>query len=108
MINLAWMLAQAEEQATPLEQLDPQSRLVVISSLIALVLTGLGLILLTMIGGRWVRRVVRERRPARDWPSRHEAQADAPKESEEPDTPPTPPDSSDTVQDRRSSHDTQS
>lgn len=105
MTNLLWTLAQAEEKATPLEQLDPQSRLVVVSSLVALVLTGLGLILLTMIGGRWVRRVVRERRPSRDWPSRHQSQPDA---AQAPQAAPEPPNSSDTVPDRRSSSDTES
>ncbi|TWT78093.1 hypothetical protein Pla123a_08820 [Posidoniimonas polymericola] len=104
--NLAWTLAQAKEKATPLEQLDPQSRLVVVISLLALVLTGLGLIALTMIGGRWVRRVVRERRPPRAWPDHRFAAGDAP---DDPDAPVADPyNASETLHDRRSSSDTES
>lgn len=65
-------LAQIGAEQTPIEQLDPPTRAIVLMALFALVLLGLGMILLTMIGARWARRGLRDRKPPRRWPSRIE------------------------------------
>lgn len=52
MANLASLLAQA---ATPM--LDPPTRAVLLMSLLAFVVLGMGLMLGVTIGGRWVRRL---------------------------------------------------
>lgn len=55
-------LLAADEAAEPLiEQLDPPRRAAVLMSILALVLLGLVLVACTMIAGRWVRRLARER-----------------------------------------------
>ncbi|TWT88586.1 hypothetical protein Mal64_20700 [Pseudobythopirellula maris] len=51
-------LAQSQ---TVLERLDPPTRAAVLMAVIGLVLLGLALVVLTMIGGRWLRRVARDR-----------------------------------------------
>ncbi|TWT37211.1 hypothetical protein KOR34_21580 [Posidoniimonas corsicana] len=103
-MNLPLLLAQADEQATPLEQLPPTERAAVLMSLLALVLTGLALIGLTMVGARWVRRVVRERTPPRQWP-----QPGSPPPDRGADPPgPRSADSSDTIDARRRSDETRS
>jgi hypothetical protein len=59
---LRFTLLAAEEAAElPLEQLDPPRRAAVLMSILALVLLGLLLVACTMIAGRWVRRLARDR-----------------------------------------------
>jgi hypothetical protein len=53
-------LAQQANRA-PLEQLDPPTRAAVIMTIFGLVLLGLALVAAVMIGGRWVRRMARQR-----------------------------------------------
>jgi hypothetical protein len=49
-----------------LERLDPQRRTAVIMAIILMVVIGLILVTCTMLGGRWVRRVARQKpRPSR-------------------------------------------
>jgi hypothetical protein len=59
---LSLSLLAAEEAAEPLiEQLDPPRRAAVLMAILGLVLLGLALVACAMIGGRWVRRLARER-----------------------------------------------
>lgn len=52
----------ADQSSDPvLEQLDPPRRTAVIMALLALVLTGLVLVMCAMIGAHWVRRIARHR-----------------------------------------------
>jgi ferric-dicitrate binding protein FerR (iron transport regulator) len=61
----AGLLLAAEEAAEAvLERLDPPRRAAVVMALLALTLIGLFLIVFTMVGGHWVRRLARHR-PAR-------------------------------------------
>ncbi|MCA9238651.1 MAG: hypothetical protein KDA37_00550 [Planctomycetales bacterium] len=70
------------EEAAPMEQapwmqLDPPTRAMLLMTLLGLVLTGLGLILLTMLGARWVRREARSGKPPRAWPKWTAGRAEA-------------------------------
>jgi hypothetical protein len=59
------VLVAAEDAGEPvLERLDPPRRAAVVMALLALTLVGLFLVILTMVGGHWVRRLARHR-PAR-------------------------------------------
>jgi hypothetical protein len=52
----------ADDAAAPvLERLDPPRRAAVVMALLALTLVGLFLVILTMVGGHWVRRLARHR-----------------------------------------------
>jgi hypothetical protein len=56
----------AKQSTDPvLEQLDPPRRTAVIMALLALVLTGLALVMCAMIGAHWVRRMARHNPGAR-------------------------------------------
>ena len=55
------LLAAEEAAQLPLQQLDPPRRAAVLMSILALVLLGLLLVACTMIAGRWVRRIARDR-----------------------------------------------
>jgi hypothetical protein len=56
------ILLAAEDAAEPvLERLDPPRRAAVVMALLALTLVGLFLVVLTMVGGHWVRRLARQR-----------------------------------------------
>jgi len=60
--TVAPLLLAIEESAEPLiEQLDPPRRAAVLMAILALVLLGLALVACAMIGGRWVRRLARDR-----------------------------------------------
>ncbi len=63
MIDVGSMLLLAVEQTDGpvLERLDPPLRAAVVMALLALTLTGLFLVTFAMIGGRWVRRLARQR-----------------------------------------------
>jgi hypothetical protein len=67
-------LLAAEEAAEPvLERLDPPRRAAVVMALLALTIIGLFLVVFTMVGGHWVRRLARHRpgrsrRPGADAP----------------------------------------
>lgn len=61
-LETAHALLAVEASAEPLlERLDPPKRAAVLMSILALVLLGLALIACIMIGGRWVRRLARQR-----------------------------------------------
>jgi len=62
-----WPLAVAEKTETVLTKLDPANRAKVLMALLALVLVGLGLVALAWIGGRRLRRVIKQPLP----PVRH-------------------------------------
>jgi hypothetical protein len=51
----------AQQKDPVLEQLDPPRRAAVIMALLALVLTGLFLVLAIMLGAHWVRRLARHK-----------------------------------------------
>jgi predicted PurR-regulated permease PerM len=51
----------AEQKDPVLEQLDPPRRAAVIMALLALVLTGLFLVMTVMLGAHWVRRLARHK-----------------------------------------------
>jgi hypothetical protein len=51
----------AQQKDPVLEQLDPPRRAAVVMALLALVLTGLFLVLTVMLGAHWVRRLARHR-----------------------------------------------
>ena len=53
-------LAAAEQAETMLMRLDPANRAKVLMALLALVLVGLGLVALAWIGGRRLRRVIKQ------------------------------------------------
>ena len=73
------VLLAADDAAEPvLERLDPPRRAAVVMALLALTLVGLFLVILTMVGGHWVRRLARHR-PARGLSS---LDAGAPDESQ--------------------------
>jgi hypothetical protein len=55
-----WPLAAAEKAEPMLMKLDPANRAKVLMALLALVLVGLGLIALAWIGGRRLRRVIKQ------------------------------------------------
>jgi hypothetical protein len=58
--SAALVLAAAEEKGKSLlERLDPESRAKVVMALLALVLVGVGLVLLTIVAGRHLRRIAR-------------------------------------------------
>lgn len=60
------LLAAAQATQPVLERLDPQRRTAVVMAIIGLVVIGLILVTCTMLGGRWVRRIARQRpRPTR-------------------------------------------
>jgi hypothetical protein len=71
--SVASNLLLAAEQAEPLlKRLDPERRTGVVMALAALVILGAGMILLVVLGARYVRRVSRQRPPQRghqpsDW-----------------------------------------
>jgi len=50
--------------------LDPPTRAIAFMAILGIVLLGLLLVAVTMIGGRWLRRINRERVPTREWPHR--------------------------------------
>lgn len=55
------LLAAAEEKGKSLfERLDPVSRTKVVMALLALVLVGLSLVVMTVVAGRYVRRIARQ------------------------------------------------
>ena len=54
---LRLVAATAGDEAAPLERLDPPTRMVVVMALLGLVLLGLLLIVMVMVGARWVRRI---------------------------------------------------
>jgi hypothetical protein len=57
----ALVLAAAAEKAKPLlERLDPPNRARVLMALLALVLVGAGLVLATIVGGRYLRKIARQ------------------------------------------------
>ena len=59
---IAPALVAVEESAEPLlERLDPPKRAAMLMAMLALVLVGLALVTCIMIGGRWVRRIARQR-----------------------------------------------
>lgn len=58
-----WPLAAAEKAETLLTKLDPANRAKVLMGLLALVLVGLGLVALAWIGGRRLRRVIKQPLP---------------------------------------------
>jgi hypothetical protein len=58
--RIGYLLA-AEETRPVLERLDPPRRAAVVMALLALVLTGLLLVVCAMLGGHWVRRMARHR-----------------------------------------------
>jgi hypothetical protein len=51
----------AQQQARPLQQLDPPKRAAVLMAILGLVLTGLMLVAGVMIGAHWVRRLARQK-----------------------------------------------
>ena len=55
-----WPLAAAEQAETMLMRLDPANRAKVLMALLALVLVGLGLVAFAWIGGRRLRRVIKQ------------------------------------------------
>src|SRR5262245_52014645 len=60
------LLCAAQPPQPVLERLDPQRRTAVIMAIIWMVVIGLILVTCTMLGGRWVRRIARQRpRPSR-------------------------------------------
>ena len=77
-----WSLLLAADQAEPLlKRLDPERRTSVLMALAALVILGAGMILLVVLGARYVRRVSRERPPQRgrqpsDWSPRAKKDGD--------------------------------
>lgn len=100
--RLAPLAGAAEQPTSVLERLDPPTRAVVLMALLGLVLLGLGMVALTMIGGRWVRRLARQRPPVRRWPKRKDFEPPAPGDRR-----PLPGDpSTDTLPGRRSGGDT--
>jgi hypothetical protein len=61
-LDAAWINFLFAQQKDPvLERLDPPRRAAVIMALLALVLTGLFLVLTVMLGAHWVRRLARHR-----------------------------------------------
>jgi hypothetical protein len=56
-----WMMLLAQQKDPVLEQLDPPRRAAVIMALLALVLTGLFLVVGVMLGAHWVRRLARHK-----------------------------------------------
>ncbi|MEM8864658.1 MAG: hypothetical protein AAGF31_03835 [Planctomycetota bacterium] len=56
----------------PVERLDPPTRTAVMMALLGLVLLGLLLVACIMVGGRWLRRLARQRRPPREWPRKQQ------------------------------------
>lgn len=74
----------AVQHADPvLERLDPQRRTAVIMALLVIALSGLALVVCTMLGAIWVRRVARQKpRPTRaDFASRSPAESQRLRES---------------------------
>jgi hypothetical protein len=55
-----WPLAAAEQAEPLLMRLDPANRAKVLMALLALVLVGMGLVALAWIGGRRLRRVIKQ------------------------------------------------
>jgi hypothetical protein len=55
------ILASNAATAPVLEQLDPPRRAAVVMALLALVLTGLVLVMCVLLGGHWVRRLARHK-----------------------------------------------
>jgi hypothetical protein len=55
------LLLAAQPAQPVLERLDPQRRTAVIMAIIWMVVIGLILVTCTMLGGRWVRRIARQR-----------------------------------------------
>jgi hypothetical protein len=63
---IVWLLAVAEQAQPVLERLDPQRRTAVIMAIIWILVTCLLLVVCTMLGARWVRRIARHKpRPRR-------------------------------------------
>jgi hypothetical protein len=56
---VSWLLAAEEKAQTLIERLDPLSRTRVVMALLGLVLVGGGLVLLTIVAGRRLRRIAR-------------------------------------------------
>lgn len=91
------LIAQTDNGVTVLERMDPLAMVSVLMALFALVLVGMGLIGMTMLGARWVRRIGDDRKPARAWPSRRKFDPPAPMDSQVIDDQHT----SETLRDRR-------
>ena len=78
-------LAAAEQAETMLMKLDPANRAKVLMALLALVLVGLGLVALAWIGGRRLRRVVKQPlRPIRRFEDQWYRKPSVPQESKPP------------------------
>ncbi len=58
---MSWIVLLAQQKDPPLKLLDPAQRVAVIMALLALVLTGLFLVMTVMLGAHWVRRLARQR-----------------------------------------------
>lgn len=80
-----WPLAAAEKAETILTRLDPANRAKVLMALLALVLVGLGLVALAWIGGRRLRRVIKQPlKPARRFEDQWYRKPLAPQDSQPP------------------------
>lgn len=80
-----WPLAAAEQAETMLMKLDPANRAKVLMALLALVLVGLGLVALAWIGGRRLRRVIKQPlKPMRRFDDQWYRKPIAPQESQPP------------------------
>lgn len=60
-LDLSWLILAQEEVKPVLERIDPPRRAAIIMALLGLTLVGLFLIVLAMVGGRWARRLARQR-----------------------------------------------
>ena len=80
----------AAEQAKPLiERLDPQSRAGLLAALAGLVVLAIGSMVVVYLGGRYVRRIIRQRPPERrrevsDWNRRQPVEQFPPQEPDHP------------------------
>jgi hypothetical protein len=80
-----WPLAAAEQAETMLMKLDPANRAKVLMALLALVIVGLGLVALAWIGGRRLRRVIKQPlKPMRRFEDQWYRKPLAPQESQPP------------------------
>lgn len=65
------LLMGADEKAAPLDRIDAFTRAKLIMAILGLVLLGVGLVVMVMMGGRYVRRLARHRpepmRPTVGW-----------------------------------------
>jgi hypothetical protein len=58
---MEWSVLLAQQKDPVIERLDPPRRAAVIMALLALVLTGLFLVMFVMVGAHWVRRLARHK-----------------------------------------------